>query len=263
VGLLLSNQFLETGPGCLRSGVVESAVELMLRAVLYARTGLLKLQNGLSILILFRVENGDRRAACVGDDVEDHKRDVAPEHVDAAAVAGNACEALRKGARTIMLFGGEPTIHLPAVLEFVAAMPDDARLVWKTNAHGSAPARLLLDGMFEVWLADFKFGNDACASRLANIPNYSRVVKENLVWASEHSDLIVRHLLMPGHIDCCWQPIAQWLAENLPGVKVNLRAGFWPGWHSANHPELQRTVSVSETSRAEAIAHQCELNLIP
>ena len=182
---------------------------------------------------------------------------------DAAAVAGNACEALRKGARTIMLFGGEPTIHLPAVLEFVAAMPDDARLVWKTNAHGSAPARLLLDGMFEVWLADFKFGNDACASRLANIPNYSRVVKENLVWASEHSDLIVRHLLMPGHIDCCWQPIAQWLAKNVPAVKVNLRAGFWPGWHSANHPELQRTVSVSETSRAEAIAHQCELNLIP
>jgi putative pyruvate formate lyase activating enzyme len=68
---------------------------------------------------------------------------------------------------------------------------------------------------------------------------------------------------MPGHIDCCWQPIAQWLAQNLPGVKINLRSGFWPAWHSASHPELQRTLSVSETSHAEAIARQYELNLIP
>jgi putative pyruvate formate lyase activating enzyme len=182
---------------------------------------------------------------------------------DAATIAADAREALRNGVRTVMFFGGEPTIHLPAVLEFVAAMPDGARLIWKTNAHGSAQARSLLDGMFDVWLADFKFGNDTCAARLAKIPNYSRVVKENLIWASEHSDLIVRHLLMPGHIDCCWQPVAQWLAENLPGVKMNLRPGFWPGWHSANHPELKRTISVSETSRAQAIAHQYELNLIP
>lgn len=182
---------------------------------------------------------------------------------DAQSIAAQAREALRHGARTIMLFGGEPTIHLPAAFDFVAAMPPDARLIWKTNAHGSAQARALLDGLFDIWLADFKFGNDACASRLAKIPNYCRVAKENLTWAHDHSELIVRHLLMPNHIDCCWQPIAQWLAENLPGVKVNLRSGFWPAWHSVNHTELRRTVSVSETRRAEAIAHEYALNLIP
>jgi putative pyruvate formate lyase activating enzyme len=181
---------------------------------------------------------------------------------DAAAVAANAREALRHGARTIMLFGGEPTIHLPAVLEFVAALPDHARLVWKTNAHGSAQARSLLEGMFDVWLADFKFGNDACASRLANIPNYSRVVKENLVWAHDHSELIIRHLLMPGHIDCCWQPIALWLAQNLPDVKVNLRGGFWPAWHSISHHELRGTNSCSEIERAKKIARELALKLV-
>jgi uncharacterized Fe-S radical SAM superfamily protein PflX len=59
------------------------------------------------------------------------------------------------------------------------------------------------------------------------------VVRENLQWAHTHSDLIVRHLLMPGHAACCWRPVAEWLAENLPGVKVNLRAGFWPAWQRA------------------------------
>jgi hypothetical protein len=37
--------------------------------------------------------------------------------------------------------------HLPAALEFVAELPDTARLVWKTNTYGSAEARELLDGM--------------------------------------------------------------------------------------------------------------------
>src|SRR5277367_1065658 len=178
----------------------------------------------------------------------------AGENFNANEMAAKAKLALRNGARTIMVLGGEPTIHLPAALELVAELPDSARLIWKTNAHGSAQARELLDGMFNVWLADFKFGNDDCARRLAKISDYTRVVQENLLWANEHSKLIVRHLLMPGHIDCCWKPVAKWLAENLPGVKVNLRSGFWPAWKSARHLELRGTVSAGETELASRIA---------
>ena len=186
----------------------------------------------------------------------------AGEKLDAPEIAARARRALSQGARTIMMLGGEPTVHLPAALELVAALPDSARLIWKTNAHGSAEARELLDGMFDVWLADFKFGNDACALRLARVPDYTRVVCENLLWAHEHSELIVRHLLMPGHVECCWRPVAQWLAENLPGVKVNLRSGFWPAWYAARHLELIGTVPSGDSERAWSIARYCKLNLI-
>lgn len=178
-------------------------------------------------------------------------------------MAIRAIQALDQGARTVMMLGGEPTIHLPAALAFVAEMPDTARLIWKTNAHGSAQARELLDGMFDVWLADFKFGNDECALRLAKGPNYLCIVKENLLWANQHSELIVRHLLMPSHVDCCWRPVAEWLAAELPGVKVNLRSGFWPAWHAARHPELRGTVAVAESHRAFEIASGYGLNMIP
>jgi putative pyruvate formate lyase activating enzyme len=187
----------------------------------------------------------------------------AGERVPLEILAGQARAALADGARTIMILGGEPTIHLPAALEIVAALPDDAKLVWKTNAHGSAQARALLDGMFDVWLADFKFGNDACAQRLAKVPDYVRVVRENLLWANEHSELIVRHLLMPGHVECCWQPVAEWLEAELPGVKVNLRFGFWPAWRAARHPELRGTVTMPESARAVDLARRLGLNLIP
>ena len=181
---------------------------------------------------------------------------------DAKTMAVQARAALQNGDRTIMVLGGEPTIHLPAALEFVSLLPETAKLIWKTDAHGSAQARELLDGMFDVWLADYKFGNDTCAQRLAKVPDYVRFVQENLRWAAGHSELIVRHLLMPGHVECCWKPVAEWLAAELPGVKVNLRSGFWPAWHARKHAELRRMVSTDESRRAFQFAQDLGLNLI-
>jgi putative pyruvate formate lyase activating enzyme len=181
---------------------------------------------------------------------------------DPPAVAAKARHALAEGARTIMILGGEPTIHLPAALEFVAELPASAKLVWKTNAHASAAARELLDGMFDIWLADFKFGNDACAQSLARVPDYVRIVRENLCWAAEHTKLIVRHLLMPGHIECCWRGIAEWLAAELPNVKVSLRSGFWPAWRAKVHPELRRTVADRECEDAHKIANELGIELV-
>ena len=224
------------------------------------------------------------------------------EALSVETIVARARTALAQGARTVMLLGGEPTVHLHTALEIVAALPDDAKLVWKTNAHGSAQARELLEGMFDVWLADYKFGNDACAQRLAKVSEYNRVVRENLLWfagkskrsasdgflttkeqrneeklgsfvpslfnplagpeagAPARGELIVRHLLMPGHVECCWRPVAEWLAEHLPGVKVNLRSGFWPAWHAARHPELCGTVSKIESEAAWQIGRECNLN---
>jgi putative pyruvate formate lyase activating enzyme len=203
--------------------------------------------------------SGDALVATRGENAADLLR---RRGVAATQLAEQAKSALANGAKTIMVLGGEPTIYLPAALEFVSHLPADAKLIWKTNAHGSAQARELLDGIFDVWLADFKFGNDACAERLAKTPNYVRVVRENLLWANDHSELIVRHLLMPGHVECCWRPVAEWLAENLPDVKVNLRSGFWPAWHARRHGELASQISTGENETAFGLARELGINLI-
>ena len=175
------------------------------------------------------------------------------EPFDAASLAAKAGTA-----RTVVILGGEPTIYTPQLLELAAAMPDSVRLVLKTNAYLTQEARSLLAGVFDVWLADYKFGNDMCAERLAGIADYRRPVEETLLWADQGSELIVRHLLMPGHVDCCWGPIAGWLAENLPGVKVSLRDGYWPAWRA----KQSGFVTPAEVERATQIARECELHLI-
>jgi len=188
---------------------------------------------------------------------------MAGDPLDIDAIAGRAAASLASGARSIMILGGEPSIHLPSVLELVARLPDTATLVWKTNAHGTAQTRFLLEGLFDVWVADYKFGNDACAERLAHVTDYTRVVRSNLRWAARHTHLIVRHLIMPGHLECCWEAVAEWLGHELPAVTVSLRGGFWPGWRSTRHRELSRTTTSHELERAREVAKKWGLRIQP
>jgi putative pyruvate formate lyase activating enzyme len=67
---------------------------------------------------------------------------------------------------------------------------------------------------------------------------------------------------MPGHVQCCWKPVAGWLAAEMPLVKVSLRFGFWTGWRSAKHAELQKPISTPEMMQATEIAREYGLNLI-
>ncbi len=172
-----------------------------------------------------------------------------------AAVAGTV--------RSVMILGGEPTIHLPSALQLVACIPENLPVVWKTNGHGTAESNALLDGVFDTWVVDLKFGNNDCAQRIARVTDYTETLHANLRWAASRTRLIIRHLLMPGHLDCCWRPVATWIAANLPGIEVSLRSGFWPGWFSSRHPELRRTGSIGEERDARQIGINLGLHLIP
>lgn len=179
-------------------------------------------------------------------------------------MAASVTRALREGtARTVLILGGEPTVHLPWLLEFAARMPQEARLVLKTNGICTKSARDLLRDVFNVWLVDFKFWSDECAAGLAKVQGYRAAVAETLKWAASHGDLIVRHLLLPGHVECCWKPIAAWLATDLSDAKVSLRFGYWPAWKAQDISGMNRPVSVGEQERAIEISREFNLRLIP
>jgi putative pyruvate formate lyase activating enzyme len=163
--------------------------------------------------------------------------------LDAAAIAARI--AATPSLRSVTILGGEPTIHLAGALELAARV--DLPLVWKTNATASDEGLVLLEGVPSVVLADWKFGNDACADRLAGIPRYGEVVRANL--ARFRDRLIVRHLLMPGHLECCTTPVVEALARELPGVALSLMTGFLPVFRAAEDG-LGRTNRASESARA-------------
>jgi len=186
--------------------------------------------------------------------------------------AGRPLEADALGARiakqaphlrSVTILGGEPSIHLDGALEIAARIPGALPLVWKTNAYMSREALALLDGIPKVVLADYKFGNDECSSTLARVPRYTEVVRANLRWAAERGRLIVRHLLMPGHISCCLAGVAEWMARDLPGVPLSLMTGYLPVFRAAGDPTMGRTVGSNEVAKAWDIVRSLKLPLAP
>ena len=167
-----------------------------------------------------------------------------------------------QGARNLQWVGGEPTIHLPSVLEAMSHCRELPPIVWKSDFYGTPAAFELLNGFVDVYVADFKFGNDECADRLARVANYGAVVTRNLRVAAEQADLIVRHLVLPGHFDCCFRPIVAWLQREMPRVKFSLRDGYQPRWQAGRHPELVAPLSRSAGEQARRLAAEAGLNVI-
>src|SRR3990172_6648342 len=113
-------------------------------------------------------------------------------------LADAVAQGRQRGARNIQWVGGEPTIHLPAILGAMAGCASLPPVVWKSDFYGTPAAFVLLDDVVDVYVADFKFGNDECAKRLAKVDRYVATVTRNLSIAAGQGDLIVRHLLLPG-----------------------------------------------------------------
>jgi putative pyruvate formate lyase activating enzyme len=165
-------------------------------------------------------------------------------------------------ARNIQWVGGEPTIHLPAVLAAMAGCDRLLPVVWKSNFFGTIEGFALLDGIVDVYVADLKFGNDTCARQIAGVDGYMQVVTRNLLEAALRTHLIVRHLLLPGHLECCFRPLVDWMYCCLPTVPLSIMTGYLPRWQAACRQELASPLDREAGDQAIAFAREKGLNVI-
>ena len=72
----------------------------------------------------------------------------------------------------------------------------------------------------------------------------------------------MRHLLLPGHLACCYRPIAQWMAANLPDVPFSLREGYLPSWRAKHFGDLAKPLEPGAARQAMDIARDFRLAVI-
>ena len=170
-----------------------------------------------------------------------------------------------EGCHNINWVGGEVTIHLHTIVEAISLLAElhptdrdlrealavksdffferfrrnpanalyqgrfNAPMLWNSNFFMSEPAMKILRILMDVWLPDLKFGPGKCAVALSRTPWYWETVTQNIraiyEWGEEFS---VRHLVMPGHVECCTRPILEWIAETTPDVPVNIMDQYHP-----------------------------------
>ncbi|HXX73251.1 MAG TPA: radical SAM protein [Candidatus Acidoferrales bacterium] len=164
--------------------------------------------------------------------------------VSARDVSGIIKSLCRDGVANINLVGGEPTPNTHVILEALNLTSTNVSILWNSNMYMTPETMQILADVVDIWLPDFKWGNDRCAAKYSRVPRYFEVTARNHLMAYRNGDMIVRHLVMPGHLECCTRPILDWVAGNCPRALVNVMGQYRP-----EHLVLQQSSEYLEIAR--------------
>ena len=182
------------------------------------------------------------------------------DELDLDWIVGRIEHRRRQGARNVNLLGGEPTVSLPGILALIDRIEHETQVVLNSNMYYNTCVDTALRGFVDVYLADLKCGNNRCAQALLDASDYVEIARRNIVMACEHASVIVRHVVLPGHGECCLKPTLHWLAAEMPKVKVSLRTNYVPPAEAVSAPADY--LAPPEATAAVDYARELGLNLI-
>jgi putative pyruvate formate lyase activating enzyme len=73
------------------------------------------------------------------------------------------------------------------------------------------------------------------------------VVGRNHKMAWQAGEVIIRHLVLPNHVECCSKPLLKWISQNL-GLEVvlNIMGQYHPVYNVQEYEEISRLPFSSE-----------------
>jgi putative pyruvate formate lyase activating enzyme len=168
----------------------------------------------------------------------------------------------QQSSRNVNWVGGDPTPNLYYILTVLKKLDDNIAQIWNSNMYCSTETMNLLNRVVDLYLTDFKYGTDKCAKRLSLIDNYFDVVKRNHIIAHENGNMIIRHLVMPNHVECCSKPIMKFISDNLPNACVNIMAQYRPEYHAKEFDDISRYVQMEEVIEVKDYVNDLKIHLI-
>ena len=158
--------------------------------------------------------------------------------------------------------GGDPTPNTHYILEVLNHSTRNIPQIWNSNMYCSIETMKLLRQVMDIYLTDFKFGNDSCAKTLAKVENYWNVVTRNHLLASQNGEVIIRHLVLPNHTHCCSEPILEWISKFVPSALVNIMSQYRPCYQAHRYDDISRFLNKKEYQDVVRYGEQLGLNLI-
>ena len=157
----------------------------------------------------------------------------------------------------------------PQIVEALAVAIDrglNLPVVYNTSSYDALSSLRLMDGLVDIYMPDFKFWSPQTAMRLAKAKDYPQRAREAI--AEMHRQVgalrftsdglacrgvLVRHLVMPGHIEES-RAIFRWLAEEIsPDTFVNIMGQYQPNYEvgkiAATHRRDAGSVRYVEINR--------------
>jgi len=183
-------------------------------------------------------------------------------YVDPSILSEIIVKRHAQGSKNVNWVGGDPTPNLPYILDTMKQLDVNIPQVWNSNMYCSLETMKLLDGIIDLYLTDFKYWDDNCAKRLSLVDSYLEVVKRNHLKAYQNGEVIVRHLVMPNHINCCSKSIMKWISENLPNAVVNIMAQYRPEYRAYEYKDILKKIYIEDVLDVKEYAEKLNIHQI-
>jgi putative pyruvate formate lyase activating enzyme len=196
----------------------------------------------------------------------------AGQECTASELAQIMLDLQRRGCHNINLVTPEHVV--PQVIEAIGeAVPRGLRLpiVYNTSAYDSLSSLRLLDGIVDIYMPDFKFWRRDTSARLVKAEDYPDRAREAIREMQRQvgplklgtdgfarRGVLLRHLVMPNHLDET-EAIFDWLAREVsPDTYVNIMAQYRPAHKvgefnadaSLKYADINRGITLDELHRA-------------
>ena len=165
-----------------------------------------------------------------------------------------------------------PTHFVPQILQALSQaiqMGLSVPLVYNTGGYDSVETLNLLDGIFDIYMPDFKYSQGKISQQYSQAPDYPLVAKRALKeMFGQVGDLridedgialrglLVRHLVLPDGL-AGTKDVMRFLAEEISKkTYVNIMDQYYPCGNTPLNSPLRRRITSKEYDQAVAIAKE-------
>ncbi|MDQ1327884.1 MAG: putative pyruvate formate lyase activating enzyme [Candidatus Poribacteria bacterium] len=167
-----------------------------------------------------------------------------------------------------------PTHYVPQILDaLLIAVKDglNVPLVYNCGGYESLRTLKLLDGVFDIYMPDIKYGDNDAAEKYSKAPNYFDVVTSAVSEMHRQvSDLtinergiaerglLVRHLVLPNDL-AGTKKVIEYVSRLSKNTYLNIMAQYRPQYKASKYPELNRRITSEEYENVLLLAEKAEL----
>lgn len=136
-------------------------------------------------------------------------------------------------------------------------------IVWNSNAYDSPAVLTEMEGLIDIYLPDFKYGNGETGVKYSKADNYADVagkaIKEMVRQVGNlkiddagiaRRGVIVRHLILPGNVNNSLAVLEKLVAID-PNLHISLMHQYVPLYKSHKYPEIDRLVTKEEFEKIQ------------
>lgn len=169
-----------------------------------------------------------------------------------------------------------PTHNIPQILKALVLTVEKGLkipLVYNSSGYDSVETLRLLEGIFDIYLPDARYGESAPALKYSQAKDYPAINKIALKEMHRQagvaklnnddvieSGLIIRHLVLPNNLSST-DKIMRFIAQELsPDTYISLMSQYFPCHKAKDYPELSRRIRQEEYSAAMEIMYSCRLH---